>query len=193
MDIQREGVSPKGRGPHHRLSGYVWEKWCNSCCSWREFTVFYPRLSSKDGLRADCKLCNASKTKVGFKRWWEANVEYKREQNRKWREKNIEHIRAYGKEYRKQNPDVLRQHRDKRRALEMESSSGYVDYGAVRERDAMLCHLCGYKVEEAELHFDHVIPLSRGGEHSMDNIKVSHAKCNLRKGSRLMEELTWVA
>ena len=40
---------------------------------------------------------------------------------------------------------------------------------------------------------DHVIPLARGGTHSNDNIRPAHAKCNLRKSSKLLEDLTSVA
>jgi 5-methylcytosine-specific restriction endonuclease McrA len=32
--------------------------------------------------------------------------------------------------------------------------------------------------------FDHVIPLAKGGPHSMDNVKLSHFGCNSRKGAR---------
>lgn len=44
----------------------------------------------------------------------------------------------------------------------------------------------------ADLHFDHVIPVSRGGAHSMDNIKSAHAVCNLRKHDKLIAELDWL-
>lgn len=54
----------------------------------------------------------------------------------------------------------------------------------------MVCHICSRRVEDnSQLHFDHVIPLSRGGEHSNDNIKVSHAVCNMSKGTKLIEEI----
>lgn len=45
----------------------------------------------------------------------------------------------------------------------------------------MMCHICRLKVREKDLHFDHVIPLSKGGEHSTTNIAVSHGSCNQSK------------
>jgi 5-methylcytosine-specific restriction endonuclease McrA len=48
-----------------------------------------------------------------------------------------------------------------------------------------MCHLCGLPVGARERHWDHVVPLSKGGAHSMDNIRVSHAVCNQRKGNRV--------
>jgi 5-methylcytosine-specific restriction endonuclease McrA len=32
---------------------------------------------------------------------------------------------------------------------------------------------------------DHVIPLSLGGSHSLDNLQLSHLRCNLIKGNRI--------
>lgn len=50
----------------------------------------------------------------------------------------------------------------------------------------MTCHLCGDGIDSlADLHFDHVIPLSKGGPHVAANIRPSHALCNLRKGDRI--------
>lgn len=47
----------------------------------------------------------------------------------------------------------------------------------------MRCHICKKKVRDADLHFDHVIPLSKGGEHSELNVAVAHGRCNVRKNA----------
>jgi 5-methylcytosine-specific restriction endonuclease McrA len=36
---------------------------------------------------------------------------------------------------------------------------------------------------------DHVVPRSRGGSNSIDNISLACAGCNVRKGSKLLSEL----
>jgi 5-methylcytosine-specific restriction endonuclease McrA len=33
---------------------------------------------------------------------------------------------------------------------------------------------------------DHVIPLARGGEHTMDNVKLACLRCNIRKNDNLL-------
>jgi 5-methylcytosine-specific restriction endonuclease McrA len=38
------------------------------------------------------------------------------------------------------------------------------------------------------LTLDHVVPRSRGGESSWENVVTACAPCNLRKGDRLLEE-----
>lgn len=63
----------------------------------------------------------------------------------------------------------------------------------VFERDGWSCYLCGGLTDRLakwpDLHtpsLDHVVPLSRGGEHSMQNTRCAHLGCNLSKGARLM-------
>lgn len=57
---------------------------------------------------------------------------------------------------------------------------------AIIARDESKCYLCGKLCEESEIHLDHVVPLSRGGEHSARNIRVACAPCNLSKGVKLL-------
>ena len=52
-------------------------------------------------------------------------------------------------------------------------------------RDAFSCQYCG---SPEELTFDHVIPRSRGGRTSWENIVTACAPCNLRKGGRTPKE-----
>lgn len=61
-----------------------------------------------------------------------------------------------------------------------------IDYNGIKRRDGMVCHICRLKVADKELHFDHVIPLAKGGEHTERNIAVSHARCNQKKNSRVL-------
>jgi 5-methylcytosine-specific restriction endonuclease McrA len=53
---------------------------------------------------------------------------------------------------------------------------------AVFARDGWSCQYCG---SSSNLTVDHVIPRSRGGLSSWDNIVASCAPCNRRKGDRL--------
>jgi 5-methylcytosine-specific restriction endonuclease McrA len=52
------------------------------------------------------------------------------------------------------------------------------------KRDGQNCHICGEWVSMHEMTFDHVIPLSKGGTHTADNIRIAHMVCNSRKGAR---------
>jgi 5-methylcytosine-specific restriction endonuclease McrA len=63
---------------------------------------------------------------------------------------------------------------------------------AIIKRDDSTCYLCHRKIGKRECVLDHVIPLSRGGEHSESNLRVACPPCNLRKGNRLPEECEWL-
>ena len=58
----------------------------------------------------------------------------------------------------------------------------------VYARDESACQYCGRRRARAELNLDHVIPRSRGGSTSWENVVCSCVACNLRKGGRTPEE-----
>jgi 5-methylcytosine-specific restriction endonuclease McrA len=58
---------------------------------------------------------------------------------------------------------------------------------AVLERDAHACAYCGAKADT----IDHVRPRSRGGLHFWTNVVAACARCNHRKGDRLLAEIGW--
>jgi 5-methylcytosine-specific restriction endonuclease McrA len=58
---------------------------------------------------------------------------------------------------------------------------------AVLERDGHQCAYCGTRADT----IDHVRPRSRGGEHLWTNVVAACARCNHRKGDRLLAELGW--
>ena len=60
---------------------------------------------------------------------------------------------------------------------------------AVFARDSWTCQYCGSR---SNLTVDHVIPRSKGGTSSWDNIVASCAPCNRRKGDRLPRQANMV-
>lgn len=56
----------------------------------------------------------------------------------------------------------------------------------VFRRDGYCCAYCGDT--KTEFHLDHIVPWSRGGDHSAANLTVSCAPCNQSKGDKLLEE-----
>jgi 5-methylcytosine-specific restriction endonuclease McrA len=51
-------------------------------------------------------------------------------------------------------------------------------------RDKGTCQYCGKRFRKSELNLDHVVPRSRGGETTWENIVCSCVDCNRRKGGR---------
>jgi len=58
----------------------------------------------------------------------------------------------------------------------------------VIERDGYHCVYCDENLIDGEIHLDHVIPESRGGSTTYDNLQVTCRKCNTAKGILTEEE-----
>lgn len=55
-------------------------------------------------------------------------------------------------------------------------------------RDAFTCQYCQSQAPSHELTFDHVVPRSKGGVTSWENIVTACQRCNLAKGSRALKD-----
>lgn len=66
------------------------------------------------------------------------------------------------------------------------------------KRDGGVCYLCGEPCDWSDRtktitgmnypSIDHVYPLSKGGLHAWDNVKLAHFGCNIRKSNNLFTE-----
>ena len=60
-----------------------------------------------------------------------------------------------------------------------------------------ICQLCDEPIPDREFDkhdpempsIDHIIPISRGGSHALDNLQLAHYFCNLSKHNKLEDEL----
>lgn len=84
-----------------------------------------------------------------------------------------------------------RQSNAKRRAQKRITTIGPISFEEIIQRDKQRCYLCGDHIETGDIEFDHVIPLSRGGPHIKENIKVTHSWCNQKKRDKYVSELEW--
>ncbi len=100
---------------------------------------------------------------------------------------------AYARRWREANPDKnlakAASYRARKAAVRVVE---VVDYGAILKRDGLTCHICEQGIDRAmpwrhaqSLTFDHVMPISRGGSHTMANLKPAHWGCNARKSNKL--------
>jgi 5-methylcytosine-specific restriction endonuclease McrA len=55
-------------------------------------------------------------------------------------------------------------------------------------RDRNTCQYCGVVLSSAELTLDHVVPRSRGGNSTWENLVACCHPCNRKKGNQLLGE-----
>lgn len=102
-----------------------------------------------------------------------------RSNQKKWRDKNKAYNALRMGKYR-----VNRRSLERAASVNLESINSWVK--SVRSRDVNFCYYCEEQVALNSLHFDHVIPISKGGQHSVENLCVSCKKCNQIKSATLL-------
>ena len=58
----------------------------------------------------------------------------------------------------------------------------------VLKRDNQVCRMCGKHVREEDIHFDHIIPWSKGGSSDENNVQLLCDECNLKKSANFEKE-----
>lgn len=93
--------------------------------------------------------------------------------------------------WRRNNPQRFRSRRTamnaKLRALKRGVTAERIDRLAVYDRESGRCHICHRPVSRVRFHLEHLVPLSKGGEHTYSNVAIAHPHCNQAKAARLME------
>lgn len=155
---------------------------------------------------------NRDKRLAKSKEWREKNADVLREKHKAYYEANKEARQAYYREWvadpanrqrvcdnarrwAEENPEKVRAHKAIRRQLKREQTVEVFDPYEVFDRDGWICQLCNEPVD-VSLKFpdrmskslDHIIPISRGGEHSRANTQLAHFGCNASKNDKLPEE-----
>lgn len=74
--------------------------------------------------------------------------------------------------------DLIRQ-RDRRRKLQASEEAILLHL-----RDDSRCYLCNARLDQDNATVDHIIPLSRGGDHTTANVELACRSCNSRKNNR---------
>ena len=106
----------------------------------------------------------------------------------RWLERTAEHRKVYEQEYNKKNPHIGRNKRARRRAIITQATIVPFTQEQLKARLSMFgnhCWMCGGPFEE----IDHVIPLSKGGLHTLSNLRPSCIKCNRSKGTKIIHKV----
>jgi 5-methylcytosine-specific restriction endonuclease McrA len=175
-------------------------KQCTKCFIDLPLDAFYKSKKIKSGLLPSCKKCCQTNSKIyrlnNQKKVLENKKQYRLKnkttiliQDKKYRQANQERINAYLREYSKQyrieHPEVAKLSKQKRRANKLNNGIYRVTHKELKSLCAKACFYCG---SFNNIEIDHVIPLARGGSHSVGNLVAACVKCNRSKGSKFVTE-----
>lgn len=111
-----------------------------------------------------------------------------RRYNYEYYRKNREHLKAYARRYRRADRERQRVYMERKRARKA-GAPGEIspdEWQQLLEQHNHSCAYCG--ITDVDLEMDHVVPLSRGGHNSADNIVPACANCNRSKKAMTAEE-----
>jgi 5-methylcytosine-specific restriction endonuclease McrA len=186
-EIRRER---KGSTPRRKLPPEM--RYCKRCDTVQPITEFYRDSWKKDaqhGRSFTCRTCKRAKRKAAY---WD-DPDAARQRTRESYRRNADKHRAYGNQYRRDHLEDFARREAERRARQAGACVEHVDRLVLLEMDDGVCGICGEDVDPLAFEVDHIVPLSRGGEHSYANTQVAHRRCNNEKRARLMDELPLAA
>lgn len=118
-----------------------------------------------------------------------ANLEHARAIGRKAYERHAEERRQASREYFKLHPEKSVAANNRRRARKHQAGGSHTEqeWQELKAQYDYKCLSCGKREPEIQLTRDHIIPLEKGGDDSIENIQPLCARCNSKKSTRTID------
>ena len=132
------------------------------------------------------KLAHPDRIRETDRSRYHANPDRQREATKAWEAANPGRRREVVRAWTKAHPEVGRFKVARRRAWKMAAGGSHTraEWESLCAAYGYRCLACGKHVRLTE---DHIVPLSRGGSDSIDNIQPLCLPCNQRKGVRTID------
>lgn len=133
--------------------------------------------------------------------WKKRNKSASNAVERARRAANPEKIRTQNRKYRESNPfgvavTVARQRAEEFGVVSTLTTEEWKEVVKIHE---YICHVCGERVSleinsPLRISLDHVVPLSRGGDNTKENVLPAHRRCNQSRNDMTLEEFNdWIS
>lgn len=169
---------------------------CGHCKTEKEPSEFHKSSARKTGRQFHCKVCQAEINLRRYHNKLSSDNSYKEKKasyDKKRRSEKSEELRAYDKD-RSKLPHRRAAHNEgtrKRRALLKDAIPENYDREGVLAMYALAQKFS--ELTGVEMHVDHIKPISKGGEHNVDNLQLLASQLNIAKGDREDFQLSWEA
>lgn len=133
---------------------------------------------------------NKEKYSERNKKWFSENREEILSKQRENYRNNTESYSQYNKKWRDKNKDyILLKNRQREHKLNDFPKIKQKEINKLLQDHDNKCFYCKVYVKRGvNLHIDHVVPLSAGGPHIIDNLVPACKTCNLKKGKKSLQE-----
>ena len=148
-------------------------KICKRCNGQFDISAFSKNKRNTDGFENWCKQC----VKEKYSKWRNKNLEYDLKRKRDWRQNNLEYDKQRKAKWSAENLDKRRMSYHKRN-IRLKENVFYISDKEIKRLLSSPCFYCG---SLNHIQIDHVIPVSKGGRHSIGNIVPACRSCNASK------------
>lgn len=133
---------------------------------------------------------NPEKVKAIGRSYHARNRQLSRQKSKAWRDANKSLAYELTRAWAQANPDKVRSYNQSRRAsiasLEHDGSTT----ADVLDHYGRTCYLCESWIPEGTTpDIDHMVPHSKGGPWTLENLRPTHPSCNRSKSDKLLTEL----
>lgn len=167
-------------------------KTCTKCKEWKPFDGFHRDKSTKTGRASRCKSCAIATAKDWNKANQDLIAQRRRDNPEPIRESRRRSYRKDPQKYMQITRDWMKRKPAQRRSHIHRSRAQIENPGIVRQEewDALMvkyggrCLCCG---SSSDIVTDHIVPLSKGGCNTIDNVQPLCRGCNARKASATID------
>lgn len=175
---------------------------CSICKEQKPLEQFHKNKNKKNGVSVTCKPCainrsrsweknNPDRVNENSRKQYHKDIEKSRKNRRarvnRWYSNNSEKVIAKTRAWNIKNPESKRISEQKRRSAKIGNGVFKISKKEILKIISSACVACG---SYDKITMDHIIPLSRGGTHSIGNLQPLCFSCNASKNNRTMTE--WV-
>jgi 5-methylcytosine-specific restriction endonuclease McrA len=176
----------------------------------KENNAKYRNPAKAQGYNEEYRVAHADRLRENAATRYAANPEPVKERSAQWQKDNPEKVKIAAKKanakYRAEHPEQVKADKAAWDNAHPERCRDYTHRRRVRlrdgivedflateifERDHYVCGLCDEPIDPflSNRHpmmasLDHIIPITKGGHHTRDNVQAAHLRCNLSKGNR---------